>query len=69
MSQRKKSINSEIDWLQTKISFLEQQVASLQKEKKGVGDVRDYNLQHNIQINIKKNKSKTKLKNYESLYL
>ena len=48
MSQRKKSINSEIDWLQTKISFLEQQVAYLQKEKKGVGDVRDYDLQHNI---------------------
>ena len=48
MSQRKKSINSEIDWLQTKISFLEQQVASLQKEKKGAGDVKDYDLQHNI---------------------
>ena len=46
MSQRKKSINSEIDWLQTKISFLEHQVASLHKDKKG--DVRDYDLQHNI---------------------
>ena len=69
MSQRKKSINSEIDWLQNKISCLGQQVTSLQKEKKGAGDVRLCDLQHNIQNKIKKNKSKTKLKNYESLYL